>query len=68
MIINRLILSGTYEKIEDEEPEVYEVVNIQKLKAFVPNIRVVNLWGVSGRNQLDPYKLAMISPTFRLFT
>lgn len=40
-------LSGTYEKIEDEEEEVYETVNIHKLKAYTPNLRVVNLWGVA---------------------
>uniref|UniRef100_A0A914Y8N2 F-box domain-containing protein n=1 Tax=Panagrolaimus superbus TaxID=310955 RepID=A0A914Y8N2_9BILA len=37
---------GTYEKVEDEEEEVYETVNFHKLKQFLPNLRVVNLWGV----------------------
>ncbi|EPB67369.1 F-box domain protein [Ancylostoma ceylanicum] len=37
---------GTYEKVEDEEEEVYETVNVFKLKQFLPNLRVVNLWGV----------------------
>lgn len=32
--------------MEDEEEEVYETVNLYKLKQFVPNLRVVNLWGV----------------------
>uniref|UniRef100_A0A9J2P1N5 F-box domain-containing protein n=1 Tax=Ascaris lumbricoides TaxID=6252 RepID=A0A9J2P1N5_ASCLU len=36
----------TYEKVEDEEEEVYETVNVHKLKQYMPNIRVVNLWGV----------------------
>ncbi|VDM56579.1 unnamed protein product [Angiostrongylus costaricensis] len=37
---------GTYEKVEDEEEEVYETVNVFKLKQYLPNLRVVNLWGV----------------------
>uniref|UniRef100_A0A7E4ZRV0 Ovule protein n=1 Tax=Panagrellus redivivus TaxID=6233 RepID=A0A7E4ZRV0_PANRE len=37
---------GTYEKVEDEEEEVYETVNFHKLKQYLPNLRVVNLWGV----------------------
>ncbi|GMT36962.1 hypothetical protein PFISCL1PPCAC_28259 [Pristionchus fissidentatus] len=41
-----LHIIGTYEKVEDEEEEVYETVNIFKLKQFLPNLRVVNLWGV----------------------
>uniref|UniRef100_A0A914EB32 F-box domain-containing protein n=1 Tax=Acrobeloides nanus TaxID=290746 RepID=A0A914EB32_9BILA len=41
-----IFLEGTYEKVEDEEEEVYETVNVFKLKQFVPNLRVVNLWGV----------------------
>lgn len=40
-------ISGTYEKVEDEEEEVYETVNVFKLKQFLPNLRIVNLWGVS---------------------
>ncbi|MFH4979835.1 hypothetical protein AB6A40_006544 [Gnathostoma spinigerum] len=41
-----LHIIGTYEKVEDEEEEVYETVNVHKLKQYMPNIRVVNLWGV----------------------
>lgn len=37
---------GTYEKVEDEEEEVYETVNFHKLKQYLPSLRVVNLWGV----------------------
>lgn len=40
-------IAGTFEKVEDEEPEVFEVLNLHKLKAYVPNLRVCNLWGVS---------------------
>lgn len=43
-----LHLIGTYEKaVEDEEEEIYEVVNIHKLKSAVPNLRVVNLFGIN---------------------
>ncbi|KAH7731969.1 Protein T28B4.1 b [Aphelenchoides avenae] len=41
-----LHIIGTVEKIEDEESEVYETVNFHKLKQFLPNLRIVNLWGV----------------------
>lgn len=41
-------LSGTAEKVEDQEPEVYEVVNLHKLKAFIPNLRICNFFGVSS--------------------
>jgi len=41
-----LHIVGTYEKVEDEEEEVYETLNVFKLKQFTPNLRVVNLWGV----------------------
>ncbi|CAJ0951912.1 unnamed protein product, partial [Mesorhabditis belari] len=41
-----LHIVGTYEKVEDEEEEVYETVNVHKLKQYLPNLRVVNLWGV----------------------
>jgi hypothetical protein len=39
--------AGTYEKIEDEEEEVYETVNLHKLKQYTPNLKVINLWGVA---------------------
>ena len=43
-----LHLVGTYEKVVEEEgEEVYEVVNIHKLKSAVPNLRVINLYGIS---------------------
>lgn len=46
-LVDKSSLPGTYEKVEDEEEEVYETVNVFKLKQYLPNIRVVNLWGVS---------------------
>lgn len=39
--------TGTYEKISEEEEEIYEVINIHKLKSATPNLRVVNLWGIN---------------------
>ncbi|VDD93995.1 unnamed protein product [Enterobius vermicularis] len=41
-----LHIIGTYEKVEDEEEEVYETVNVHKMKQYMPNLRVVNFWGV----------------------
>ncbi|KAG8175637.1 hypothetical protein JTE90_018599 [Oedothorax gibbosus] len=41
-----LHLIGTYEKVTEEEEEIYEVINIHKLKSAVPNLRVVNLYGI----------------------
>lgn len=41
------MLTGTYEKIEEEEEEIYEVVNVHKLKSATPNLRVVNLYGIN---------------------
>ena len=40
-------LQGTYEKISEEEEEIYEVINIHKMKSATPNLRVVNLYGIN---------------------
>ncbi|CAG7724472.1 unnamed protein product [Allacma fusca] len=45
--IEVLHLIGTYEKVEEEEEEIYEVINIHKLKHATPNLRVVNLYGIN---------------------
>ncbi|XP_003377208.1 putative F-box domain protein [Trichinella spiralis] len=37
---------GTFEKWEEDEEEVYETINISKLKSHTPNLRVLNLWGI----------------------
>ena len=42
-----LNIVGTYEKAEMEEGEVYEVVNIKTLKQATPNLRIINLYGIS---------------------
>lgn len=38
---------GTYEKVEEEEEEIYEVINVHKLKSATPNLRVINLFGIN---------------------
>jgi len=45
--VELLNLYGTYEQGEEEEGEVYEVLNIRTLKQATPNLRVINMWGVS---------------------
>ena len=42
-----LHIVGTYEKAEEEEGEVYEVVNIKILKQATPNLRIINLYGIT---------------------
>ncbi|XP_037795359.1 F-box/LRR-repeat protein 7-like [Penaeus monodon] len=42
-----LHLVGTYEKADEEEEEIYEVINIPKLKSATPNLKVVNLYGIN---------------------
>lgn len=43
-----LHMIGTYEKqLDDEQEEIFEVVNVHKLKQFVPNLKVISLYGIS---------------------
>ncbi|KAK8749299.1 hypothetical protein OTU49_015781, partial [Cherax quadricarinatus] len=42
-----LHLVGTYEKADEEEEEIYEVINIHKLKSATPNLKIVNLYGIN---------------------
>ena len=47
-----VVISCLYKHImtlqgEEEEGEVYEVLNIRSLKQATPNLRVINMWGVS---------------------
>lgn len=44
---NMYFYSGTYEKVEEEEEEIYEVINVHKLKSATPNLRVINLYGIN---------------------
>jgi hypothetical protein len=43
----RTFCTGTYEKVEEEEEEIYEVINVHKLKSATPNLRVINLYGIN---------------------
>jgi hypothetical protein len=42
-----LHLIGTFELGDEEQEEIYEVINIGKIKAHTPNLRVINLYGIS---------------------
>lgn len=42
-----MLCKGTYEKVEEEEEEIYEVINVHKLKSATPNLRVINLYGIN---------------------
>uniref|UniRef100_T1IV44 F-box domain-containing protein n=1 Tax=Strigamia maritima TaxID=126957 RepID=T1IV44_STRMM len=44
--IEVLHLIGTYDKVEEEEEEIYEVINIHKMKSATPNLRVINMYGI----------------------
>ena len=37
---------GTIEKSNEAEEEVYETINISKIKTQTPNLRVINLYGI----------------------
>ncbi|CAF3846071.1 unnamed protein product [Adineta steineri] len=41
-----LQIIGTIEKSNEAEEEVYETINISKIKAQTPNLRVINLYGI----------------------
>ncbi|THD24216.1 F-box/LRR-repeat protein 7 [Fasciola hepatica] len=42
-----LHLIGTFEQATEEEEEIYEVINVSKIKAHTPNLRVINLYGIN---------------------
>jgi len=42
-----LHIIGTYEKASEEEEEIYEVINIHKMKCATPNLKVINLYGIN---------------------
>ncbi|XP_050397892.1 F-box/LRR-repeat protein fbxl-1 isoform X2 [Patella vulgata] len=42
-----LHLIGTFEMSTESEEDVYEVINISKIKAHTPNLKIVNLYGIS---------------------
>ncbi|CAF2417150.1 unnamed protein product [Rotaria sp. Silwood2] len=41
-----LHIIGTIEKSNEAEEEVYETINISKIKVQTPNLRVINLYGI----------------------
>ncbi|XP_040570921.1 uncharacterized protein FipoQ [Lepeophtheirus salmonis] len=45
--LEMLHIVGTYEKGEEIEGEIYEVLNFKTLKQATPNLRIINLYGVS---------------------
>ena len=49
--VELLHLYGTYEQGEEEEGEVYEVLNIKTLKQATPNLRIINLYGIRWHQQ-----------------
>ncbi|CAF2679632.1 unnamed protein product [Rotaria sp. Silwood2] len=44
--LETLQIIGTIEKSNEAEEEVYETINISKIKAQTPNLRVINLYGI----------------------
>ncbi|CAM4951541.1 unnamed protein product [Rotaria socialis] len=44
--LETLQIIGTIEKSSEAEEEVYETINISKIKAQTPNLRVINLYGI----------------------
>ena len=39
--------AGTFELGDEEEEEIYEVINISKIKSHTPNLRIINFYGIS---------------------
>ena len=46
-LITNIWTTGTYEKVEEEEEEIYEVINVHRMKSATPNLRVINLYGIN---------------------
>ena len=47
MLCEIMSLSGTIELGDEAEEEIYEVINLSKIKAQTPNLRVVDLYGIT---------------------
>ena len=41
-----VVITGTFELGDEEQEEIYEVINIGKIKAQTPNLRIINLYGI----------------------
>lgn len=63
-----LHLIGTYEKVEEEEEEIYEVINVHKLKSATPNLRVINLYGINfiDDSHIDAFSSNCIQVNYKI--
>lgn len=63
-----LHLIGTYEKVEEEEEEIYEVINVHRLKSATPNLRVINLYGINfvDDTHIDAFSSNCIQVSYHL--
>jgi len=52
------LYEGTFELGDEEAEEIYEVINIGKIKAHTPNLRIVNLYGI---NFVDDTHIELLS-------
>lgn len=41
------MIAGTFEMSMEAEEDIYEVINIGKIKAHTPNLRIVNMYGIT---------------------
>lgn len=39
--------AGTFELTSEGEEDIYEVINIGKIKSHTPNLRIVNMYGIT---------------------
>lgn len=65
-----LHLIGTYEKVDnEEEEEIYEVINVHKLKSATPNLRVINLYGINfiDDSHIDAFSSNCIQVNYKLY-
>ncbi|CAF1246951.1 unnamed protein product, partial [Didymodactylos carnosus] len=56
--LETLHIIGTIEKSTDPEEEIYETINISKIKLHTPNLRVINLYGIYF---IDDYHIEAIA-------
>lgn len=65
-----LHLIGTYEKVDnEEEEEIYEVINVHKLKSATPNLRVINLYGINfiDDSHIDAFSSNCIQVNYKFY-
>ena len=44
-MLNRI--AGTFELTSEGEEDIYEVINIGKIKSHTPNLKIVNMYGIT---------------------